>query len=144
MRVPLLLALTFVAVSSCDTGPRDFPHAVATFTCGPTDGPATAILLAKDPIPSLEPSYPYVSVVIVQPLSNLPGTVWRIEGSAAQVWAVYRRTPDVLQSASSGSVRIDRVGTDNRVEGTVELRFPSGFVSEEFSAPWVESLVLCG
>lgn len=144
MRTALVVASAVAAALSCDlTGSRDFPHAVATFTCGPADGPATAILLAKDPIPGLDAPYPFVRVTILQSLSALPGTNWRV-GDIESAWAFYHRAPGVIQPVSSGTVRIDRVGPDNRVEGTVELRFPSLLVSDEFSAPWVESLVLCG
>lgn len=140
----VLLACTVVAAAlSCDLiGPQDFPHAVATFNCGPTDGPATAILLASRPIESLQPSYPFISVDIWQPLSSLPGTVWRVGNSEAMMR--YFTGPGEFQWAAAGSVRIDRVGTDNRVEGRVELRFPPRFLSEDFSAAWVERLVVCG
>lgn len=145
MRATVLCACALsVAGASCDlTGAGDFPHAVATFTCGPADGPATAILLARDPIESLEPSYPYVSVNIWQAVSSLPGTEWRADGSD-EATVQYFTGPGKFQLAAAGVVRIDRVGTDNRVEGSVELRFPTRFVSEAFSAPWVERLALCG
>lgn len=144
MRAKILLAFAFVAApAACDlTGP-DFQHAVATFNCGPADGPATAILLARRPIESLQPSYPFIGVNIWQPVSSLSGTSWRADGSD-QVTAQYFTAPGVFQLASAGVVRIDRVGTDNRVEGSISLRFPARFVSDAFSAPWMERLVLCG
>ncbi len=45
----MVMKLSVLALSlSCGvfTGPADFPHAVATFACGPADGPATGITLA--------------------------------------------------------------------------------------------------
>jgi hypothetical protein len=130
---------------SCDvTGPQDFPHAVATFNCGPADGPATAILLARNPIRSLDPSYPFVTVYIWHAVSELGGTTWSIDDGSGDVSARYSLGPGNFVSATAGSVRIERVGTDNRVEGSVQLRFPSQSVAEDFNAPWVERLSLCG
>jgi hypothetical protein len=144
-RTAVLAFCAVVGGLSCDlTGPQDFPHAVATFMCGPADGPATAILLARDPIQSLDPSYPFVSVDIWHAVSELGGTTWSVNDGSGNVSARYFTGPGKFVSATAGSVLIDRVGTDNRVEGSVLLRFPSRSVDDDFSAPWMESLVLCG
>lgn len=134
-------ACIVLAGLSCDlTGPRDLPHAVATFRCGPADGPATGIMLARDPIEGLARSYPYLSVVIWEGLSALPGRQWEVDAASVR----YLRGPGIFQDAIAGTVRVDRVDNDNRVIGSVELRFPSLMLSEQFSAPWVESFILCG
>lgn len=144
-RTAVLAFCALVGGLSCDlTGPEDFPHAVATFMCGPADGPATAILLARDPIQSLDPSYPFVSVDIWQSVSEIGGRTWRLDSGLGLMTARYFTAPGRFESATAGSVRIDRVGPDNRVEGGVNLRFPSQLVLSTFSAPWVERLVLCG
>jgi hypothetical protein len=117
---------------------------VATFPFNPADGPATAILLARDPIQSLEPSYPFVRVDIWQSVSEIGGRTWRLDSGLGLMTARYFTAPGIFESATQGSVRIDRVGQDNRVEGRVDLRFPSAAVRSDFSAPWVERLVLCG
>lgn len=131
---------------SCEasTGPRTFPWAVATFSCGPADGPATGIALARKPIQDLHPSYPYVSVLIQRSVSDLGETEWNVEADSFDISATYVRGANHSEQAIAGTVRIDRVGSDKQVEGRVELRFPSTQVSDGFSAVWVESLVMRG
>ena len=151
MRHPLVFA-SFVLLlgntTHCNlSGPVNppeagFTHSVSTFWCGPADGPATAVLLARDPIEGLQPSNPYVSVVIQRPASDLAGTTWVVRTTDAG--AIYWNGSDQREEATSGTVRIDRVAPLERVEGSVELRFPSHTVTEAFSAPWIESFMLCG
>jgi hypothetical protein len=153
MRNALVLA-SFVFLSgnttNCNlTGPVNrpaagFSHSVSTFTCGPADGPATAILLAREPIDGLQPSDPYVSVVIQRPASGLAGTTWLVGTNVGDVGAVYVAGSDQHEEAISGTVRITGVVAQERVEGSVELRFPSRTVTVAFSAPWIESFILCG
>jgi hypothetical protein len=131
------------------TGPVNHPeagltHSVSTFMCGPADGPATAILLARDPIEGLQPSNPYVSVVIQRAASGLAGTSWVVGTNVGDVSAVYVAGSDQREDAVSGTVRINRVVAQERVEGSVELRFPSRDITEAFSAPWIEGFILCG
>jgi len=151
MRNTLVLAsLVFLAgnTSHCNlSGPVNppegaFSHSVSTFMCGPADGPATAILLARDPIEGLEPSNPYVRVVIQRAASELAGTTWFV--GTTDAGAIYFTGPDQREDATSGTVRIDRAVAQQRVEGSVDLRFPSRTVTEAFSAPWIESFMLCG
>jgi len=151
MRNTLVLAsVVFLAgnTSHCNlSGPVNppeagFTHSVSTFMCGPADGPATAILLARDPIEGLQPSNPYISVMIQRPASGLAGTTWVVGSNDAG--AVYVAGPDQREEAISGTVRITRVVAQERVEGSVELRFPSRNVTAAFSAPWIESFMLCG
>ena len=151
IRHPVVLAsFVFLALntSHCNlSGPvpppdGDFSHSVSTFMCGPADGPATAILMARDPIEGLQPSNPYVSVVIQRPARELAGTSWVV--GTTDAGAIYWDGSDQREEATSGTVRIDRVAPLERVEGSVELRFPSHTVTEAFSAPWIESFMLCG
>ena len=144
-------SLVALAGSRCNlSGPVNEPlgeltHSVSTFQCGPADGPATAILLARDSIDGLSPSNPYVRVVIQRPASELADTRWSVGAGAVlhDASAFYFPSSEGEQ-ASSGTVRIDRVVAQERVEGTVDLRFPSRRVTEEFSAPWIEMFILCG
>jgi hypothetical protein len=153
MRNTLVLAsIVFLSANTTNcnlTGPVNHPeagftHAVSTFMCGPADGPATAVLLARDPIEGLQPSNPYVSVVIQRAASGLAGTTWVVGTSVRDVSAVYVTGSGQQEDAISGTVRITRVVAQERVEGSVELRFPSRNVTEAFSAPWIESFILCG
>src|SRR5438445_7389720 len=67
-----------ICLSSCDLlGPApSLSHAAATSGCGPAGGPTIVILLSHDPIRSVPPSFPYVSVTIWQPVTtaSLPDT----------------------------------------------------------------------
>jgi hypothetical protein len=147
-------SLAFVSVvvlagSRCNlSGPVKEPlgeltHSVSTFQCGPADGPATAILLARDPIDGLSPANPYVRVVIQRPASELAGTRWSV-GAVLQEASAFYFPGSEGEQASSGTVRIDRVVAQQRVEGSVDLRFPSRRVTEAFNAPWIEMFILCG
>src|SRR6185503_19181979 len=155
MRNPLVLA-AFVLLAGNTTncnlsGPVDHPngvfsHSVATMICGPADGPATGILLGENPIPSpLEPPFPYVRVSIWQPVGQLK-SLYVIGGTSSEVSALYVVSANEFVAATTGTVRIDRVGANNRIEGSVDLRFPAPgqAVTEGFNAPWVESFILCG
>jgi hypothetical protein len=153
MRNTLVLAsFVFLAGSTlhCNlSGPVNppegaFTHSVSTFVCGPADGSATAILLARDSIEGLQPSNPYVNIVIQRPASGLAGTTWLLGPNVGDVSAIYVADSSRLEQAISGTVRIARVVAQQRVEGSVELRFPSRTVTEAFSAPWIEMFILCG
>ena len=122
----------------------DFRHSVSTFQCGPADGPATAVLLARDAIDGLQPTNPYVRVVILRAASELAGTSWNVGPSFDEAGAALYSGSDTPEQATSGTVRITRVVAQQRIEGTVALHFPSRIVTEEFSAPWIEQLILCG
>src|SRR5262245_44628928 len=151
----MLVLTAFVVLSgtttTCNlTGPVEHPeagfsHAVATMICGPADGPATGILLGRNPIPApLEPSYPYVRVSIWQPVSTLK-SLYLIDANQGDVSAQYFLSADEFLTATAGTVRIDRVSSNNRIEGSVDLRFPGArTVTEGFNAPWIESFILCG
>jgi len=131
------------------TGPANHPqgefrHSISTFQCGPADGPATAVLLARDSIDGLQPANPYVRVVIWHAAAELAGTSWIVGTSFDEALAVYVTGSGSSEQASSGTVRITRVVAQDRVEGSVDLRFPSRRVTEEFSAAWIEPFILCG
>lgn len=124
----------------------EFSHSVATMICGLADGPATGILLGEHPIPSpLEPPFPYVRVSIWQPVGQLK-SLYIIGGTSSEVSALYVASANEFVTATTGTVRIDRVGANNRLEGSVDLRFPAPgqAVTEGFNAPWIESFILCG
>ena len=152
MRHPLVLAsFVFLAgnTSHCNlSGPvnqpdGDFSHSVSTLMCGPADVISTGIMLARDPIEGLEPSDPYVRVVIERAASDVGGR-WAVGNPLRNVSALYVTPDGQTEEATSGSVQIDRVLPQERVEGRVDLRFPSRDVTETFSAPWIEMFILCG
>jgi hypothetical protein len=153
MRNTLVVAsivLVSANTSNCNlSGPvnqpqGDFRHSVSTFQCGPADGPATAVLLARDSIDGLQPTDPHVSVVILRAAAGLQGTSWMIGTSFDDAGALYFSGSGNPEQATAGTVRITRVVAQQRIEGSVSLRFPSRMVTEDFSAPWIEQLILCG
>jgi len=125
------------------TGPADFPHAVASFQCGPTDGPATAITLASQPIPPAGPTFPYIAMMINEPLSALAGRTFLV-GSGGTAGATYIAGPNSYESAAVGRVIIGSVDADSTIHGEVSLVFSSRRVSDNFNAVWIQRTVLCG
>ena len=145
MRTKALFLSTFAATAACglfDSGP-DLSHAAAMASCGPTDGPATVIVLAHEPIESAQPPFPYVSVMILGSVSDLSPRTWDITTNTGPgVW--YAVGPNQFESATSGRVTVTSIDSTNRIEGFVQLGFPSRFVATAFSAQWLERAVLCG
>ena len=125
------------------TGPADFPHAVANFQCGPADGPATAIKLANQPIPPSGPKFPYVAIMINEPLSALAGRTFLV-GSGGTAGATYIAGSNSYESASMGRVIIGSVDADSTIHGEVGLSFSSRQVIEDFRAVWIQATMLCG
>ena len=127
------------------TGPGNFSHAVATFGCGPADGPATWITLASQPIPPAGPTpFPYVAIMIDQPLSALAGHTFLV-GSGGTAGATYSAGPNSYESAALGRVIIASVDADSTIRGNVSLTFPSRQVFVAFTAPWIQRTgTLCG
>jgi hypothetical protein len=123
--------------------PADLPHAVAHFQCGPADGPATAITLASQPIPPAGPEFPYVAIMINEPLSALAGRTFLV-GSGGTAGATYIAGPNTYESASMGRVIIGSVDADSTINGEVSLSFSSRQLVEDFNAVWIQRRVLCG
>ena len=145
MRTKALFLSTFAATAACGLfdSEADLSHAAAMASCGPTDGPATVIVLARDPIESAQPPFPYVSVMILESVSDLSPRTWDITTNTGPgVW--YAVGPDDYQSATSGRVTVTSIDSTNRIEGFVQLGFPARFITTAFSAPWLERAVLCG
>ena len=127
------------------TGPGNFSHAVASFQCGPADGPATGITLASHPIPSAGPtSFPYVAIMIDEPISALAGRTF-LAGSGGTAGATYVAVLNSFEYASMGRVIIGSVDADSTIHGEVSLTFPSRQVVAAFIAPWIQPTgTLCG
>lgn len=140
-----IASLSFLAFGlgcgSISDSSEGFSHAVAMFTCGPADGPATAIVLAREPISSAQPAPPYVWVTIWLSVTELAGRSFAVDGEATG-W--YQTGPSSHELATAGTVHVDAVTDDLTVHGVVDLRFPSGRVVRGFSAEWRQSSVLCG
>lgn len=115
------------------------PFATASPGCGPADGPAVEITLASANDPS---AVPHVRVVLYESLDRLTRR-WTLGEGAG--FASYVTSLDHEESASSGTVEIERVDSANKVTGTVHLVFPhAGIIRGRFQAAWVPRLMLCG
>ena len=141
MRWTWILAFS-IGCGSVSGPPEGLSHALATNTCGPADGPATWIYLAGDPIEGVQPSsFPYVRIAIWRGVTELAGGSFRVD---TDVSGVYFTGPNTFEIASRGSVAVERVGTDYRITGVSDLRFPSRRVVGTFTADWVQLELLCG
>ncbi len=145
----MIKQLSVLALSlgcSVYTAPGDFPHAVASFQCGPADGAATGITLASQPIPPAGPtSFPYVAIMIDQPLAALAGHTFLV-GNGGKAGATYAAGPNSYESASVGRVIIASVDADSTIHGNVSLSFSSRVVIDYFTAAWIQrtGTVVCG
>src|SRR6266496_132340 len=119
----MIKQLSVLALSlgcSVFTAPGDFPHAVASFQCGPADGPATGITLASEPITPAGPKFPYITIMIEQPLSALAGHTFLV-GSGGTAGATYIAGPNSYESAAMDRVVSIDAGDDHPAHGTVSL-----------------------
>jgi hypothetical protein len=140
--VPFLLSLLALLAGCDELGPQPrLSHAAAMRWCGPADGPATVIRLADEPVQSAEPLYPSVSIMILDGVSGIAGRTFSVTGDSAG--ATYITKPGQYAYASSGSVTITSVDSAKTVSGSASLRFQSRIVETQFTAPWIESLMLC-
>jgi len=145
--VVTLPSLLVVALACGDLSgpPADLRHAAANFTCGPADGAATAITLARDPIIATGPTSPYVGIMIdAWPPTALADRTWVVGTDFVGAW--YTAGPlAVSEMASLGRVVVSSVGADSTIHGEVSLTFPSRQVVEAFTAPWIHRTgILCG
>jgi len=123
--------------------PEGLPYAVATSSCGPTDGPAIAIYLAEEPIESGLPSRPFVLLHVNRSLDEAASGSWASIETGELVASRHTPIPEA-EFATSGGIRIDEVEADNTIKGRVNVVFPSGQVAGEFRAEWVVSSGVCG
>jgi len=145
--VVTLPSLLVVALACGDLSgpPADLRHAAANFTCGPADGAATAIMLARDPITSTGLTSPYVGITIdAWPPTALAGRRWVVGTDFVGAWYVPGDLA-VAELASLGRVVVTRVDADSTIHGEVSLTFPSRQVVGAFTAPWIHRTgILCG
>jgi hypothetical protein len=142
-----IAALAGMACSSDSVGPlgNGLTYATASFTCGPADGPATAIYLSATPIGLGEPSAPFVRMYVSVGVDELAGHVWGVQDKARSVGAWLQ---PILGGesipASAGTLVVSSVGADRSVEGLVDFDFPDGsHVHSSFHAAWVQSNIIC-
>lgn len=117
--------------------PIGFTHAVAGPVCGSAGGPAVGIYLARDPI-SGAPSTPYVRIYLEQSVTAISGRTWTLAGTASDGNAWFQSTPSNNELATGGYMIVNSVGSDNTIEGTVDLTFPNaGHIRGGFRAAWL-------
>ncbi len=123
--------------------PIGFTHAVAGPVCGSAGGPAVGIYLARDPI-SGAPSTPYVRIYLEQSVTAISGRTWTLAGTASDGTAWFQSAPSTgpqnynNELATGGYMIVNSVGSDNTIEGTVDLTFPNaGHIRGGFRAAWL-------
>lgn len=147
---PTILLTLAVSAFGCrpynvSAPPDGLPHSAATRSCGPADGPAVAIYLASSPVQALEPSAPYVRFYMWQALNDLAGRSFALTGEAPEGSAWYHRSVSDYEVATSGQISVTSVGSDNTIEGWVDVRFATaGRVRGGFRATWIPGQPLCG
>jgi hypothetical protein len=142
MRTTLLSLSLLLTLTSCDIfGPSDeFSHAAAWFTCGPADGPVTAIALAREPVQLHTASYPFVEIMIFRSVGEIAGKTWNLTSDSATASYVTRTRREPI---SIGTVAITSVDSAKTVRGALAARFGPHTVTKDFTAPWLENLILC-
>lgn len=140
-----MVAAVVMACSSDSTSPtlRGFVYSAASAQCGTAGGPAVAVYLAPNPMEAIGPSAPYVRVYVPVGPSQLTAHMWPIASNAEAAAWFY---PDVSTSeiAESGYMIVNSVDSDNTINGSLDLFFPSaGHIKSEFHAKWRPNNVLC-
>jgi hypothetical protein len=145
-RFSVLVVFAMACSDGIGAPPAGFRHAVATFACGPADGPAVAITLSPNPVGALEPNAPAVRIYIAQAVEQIGGKAWPIGTSTSQANASFQSVGNTFENATSGYVITSSVGVDKTVEGTVNLTFPNaGHIEGGFDAKWItQPGLLCG
>lgn len=146
LSVSMVVAVAMACRSDNVFGPVRGPlYAAATFQCGPTDGPATAIYIAPEPVGSIEPSAPFVRVFVPVAVEELNGHTWPVSDGNSESAAWFHSIDANVEIATTGYINVSSVGSDKTIEGSVHLRFPdAGRVRGEFRAAWIQRTILCG
>jgi hypothetical protein len=123
---------------------RALPHAVATNSCGPADGPLVVVYLASMPIESLQPVAPFVQVHIPKSFAELgAGSVFPISESFTDANAWFHGS-GVERTANGGEIGVTSTSA-TAMAGYVDLRFPDGVrLRGTFTANFQPRLMLCG
>ena len=137
------LSALLLTLSACGVGPEPrLSHAVAMPQCGPADEGFTGIALGAEPINAAQLPYPHVALTLPAGVNTLAGKSWDIDANT-YLPAWYVTNPNKSEPAVSGHVSITSVDAASTVVGSVSLRFPSRFVEMPFTAPWLNTGMLC-
>ena len=148
MRKLILLLVTSLIVACDENAPLEplaaLAHASATPSCGPADGPATAIVLASTA--ELPPVAPFIQVFVPRRFTeSTPGDVFVVgEDFNEEASAWFHRSGVEMQSARRGEVGITALRGD-QLTGYVDLVFPDGTrMRGSFTASWQAREIFCG
>jgi hypothetical protein len=151
LRRPLLLFATSGMVAACGdviTSPDLFPSAIARRTCGPTDGPAVSILLARDSVTTLGEQRLALNLTLWRGVGDLPGRRLLLAQDSNDGFASLTSVPVGLSSLwvpLTGRVDIRRVTSDTSIVGFVDITFPDGErFARTFTARWQSAPTFCG
>ena len=142
-----MIALTLLLACSSDSLllPKDgLRFAVAQLQCGPADGGAVAIYLARDPANGPGVTPPYARIYIDLMTTALDGRQISVGGDHPDAFATFNRATNDYETASSGFI-VARSSPDNsEITGAVDITFPTaGHLVKEFTAPLFPNNSLC-
>lgn len=140
MRTKAFVMLSSVVAASVGCGlfgpDPALSHEFAMIGLGPADGPVPVIFLAHDPIDCRKLSFPYL-VMNFGESGQLSARTWDITADvtpSVSYVAWFGRS----EAPISGTVTVTNVD-NSKVEGSVDLQFPSRAVTKPFSASWVRT-----
>jgi hypothetical protein len=151
LRPSLLLLATTAAIAGCGdviSSPDLFPSAIAQRTCGPTDGPAVSILLARDSVTPVREPRLAINLTLWHGVTTLPGRRFALAQDSNDGFASLTSVPVGLSSLwvpLTGRVDIRRVTSDTTIVGFVDVTFPDGArFARTFTARWQSAPTFCG
>ena len=148
-RLPRLIVAFLVLIACDDEGPleplSEFPFALATPSCGPTDAPIVSIYLATQAFESSQPVAPYVQVQLLESEADLhAGDVFEIRALFTEANAWFHGSGVETRAANRGEVGVTSF-TNSTLSGYVDVEFPGGSTFRgSFVAAWQPRQMLCG
>jgi hypothetical protein len=144
------LTIALCVLLACnDEGPleplSEFPFALATPSCGPTDAPIVAIYLATQSFEVSQPVAPYVQVHVPTSSSQLKaGDVFEVNElfTAANAW--FHGSGVETREADRGEIGVTAFSAST-LSGYVDLEFNGGpRFRGTFVAAWQPRQLFCG
>ena len=146
----MLLPLAILASSvSCRNQlrptPAQFPFAYVEEACGPTDGVAFQFFFTQKESQSGKFEEPYILIEIDEPLPKSVPQDYSITSGRSTLFASRCMSPGKCESATSGTLHLEKVGHGSGAPGAYELHFKDGNAEKaSFDAKWCFTSLLCG
>ena len=149
---PTVGAALLVAACARSAGPvlpseplPGFPTAQAGPDCAPWDGPAVTLIFTAAGTPTDSIRAPYLRVSLWKDLGQLAGHTWEWPRDEQAGAASLCRTQEACEAATTGVVRLERVGADSLITGRLRLGFADQPpLAGRFAAVWRPRAAICG